>query len=85
MNNTTGSRLPLPRALFEPRAPWRDTDQKQLLQFPRGIECRLLFQCVLQSRSSDSVHVHGTAPIVCQLVKAPADLQVHRQQQIPKL
>ena len=31
--DTTGRRLPLPKARYEAPDPWKDADQKQLLQF----------------------------------------------------
>ena len=52
--DTTGRRLPLPRARFEPPEPWRDTDQKQLLQFlktPSGAKFLLTLHDVAAGRA----------------------------------
>ncbi len=52
--DTTGRRLPLPRARFEPPEPWRDTDQKQLLQVsqaPSGSKFLLTLHALVTSRA----------------------------------
>ena len=56
MNNydTTGRKLPLPRARFEPPEAWRDADQKQLLQFlktPSGAKFLLTLHALVTRRA----------------------------------
>jgi hypothetical protein len=51
--DTTGRRLPLPRARFEPPEAWKDTDQKQLLQFlktPSGTKFLLTLHALVTGR-----------------------------------
>jgi len=51
--DTTGRRLALPRARFEGPEPWKDTDQKQLLQFlktPSGTKFLLTLHALVTNR-----------------------------------
>ena len=52
--DTTGRKLPLPRARYEAPEPWRDADQKQLLQFlktPSGRKFLLTLHDVAAGRA----------------------------------
>ena len=52
--DTTGRRLPLPKARYEAPEPWKDADQKQLLQFlktPSGTKFLLTLHDVAAGRA----------------------------------
>ena len=52
--DTTGRKLPLPKARYEAPEPWKDADQKQLLQFlktPSGTKFLLTLHDVAAGRA----------------------------------
>ena len=52
--DTTGRKLPLPRARYEAPEPWKDAEQKQLLQFlktPSGTKFLLTLHDVAAGRA----------------------------------
>ena len=52
--DTTGRKLPLPKARYEAPEPWKDADQKQLLQFlktPSGSKFLLTLHDVAAGRA----------------------------------
>ncbi len=52
--DTTGRKLPLPRARYEAPEPWKDADQKQLLQFlktPSGTKFLLTLHDIAAGRA----------------------------------
>ena len=77
MNNydTTGRRLPLPRARFDPPEPWRDMDQKRLLQFlktPSGAKFLLALHTLVTGRALTvqecSTHDYGVTAGMARLL-----------------
>ena len=82
--DTTGRRLPLPKARFEPPEPWRDTDQKQLLQFlktPSGTKFLLTLHTLVTLRALTvqecSTHDYGVTAGMSRLLGEIEDMAVN--------